>query len=140
MKKLIAIIGISSVLAITASAQRFGVPPSGDNTGQSVTYSTAAPTIGSTDSISPGASYSYYTMAIASAKTLRLRNVKAKKWDVAQIVFSADATNRLVTMTGTKMYSNATTDTMTVYASKIAWVRFLYDGTKWIQTGRFQQK
>lgn len=140
MKKILLSLCIVALVALTASAQRFGTLPSGDNTGQTTTYISKAITIASTDSIAPGASHTFYTIPVAAAKTLRIKNTNAKTWDRVLIQFTADATNRLITLTGTKMLADTQRDTITVFASKIATVEFYYNGTKWVQFHRYQQK
>jgi hypothetical protein len=130
---------IASLSIITASAQRFGAAPAGDPTGQSVTYVSKSITIGSTDSISPNASFSYYTIPVAAAKTLIIKNLNAQKWDRCLIQFTADATTRLITLQGTKMLSDINRDTISVMSSRSSTVEYYYNGTKWVQITRYQQ-
>jgi hypothetical protein len=52
--------------------------------------------------------------------------------DTMQILFSADATNRVVTFST----GFATAGTLTVVASKFGAVRFVFNGTVWQEAGR----
>lgn len=140
MKKtfLIAIIGIVTMFN-TVSAQRFGTKTSDDNTGRTLTFVSKSITIGSTDSIAPNASHTYYTIPVAAAKTLHIKNTNAQKWDVVTIQFTADATTRLMTLTGTAMLSDINRDTISVMSSRVATLEWYYNGTKWVQQHRYQQ-
>lgn len=140
MKKLILVAIIGIVTTFSASAQRGWANAPKDNTGRNLTFSTASPSIGSTDSIAPNTSYSFYKMAVAGAKTLHVKNSNARLWDKCLIEFTADGTNRLITLTGNDMLSSTTSDTITVFSSRKATVEFYYNGTKWVQLTRYQQK
>lgn len=137
MKKIILI--ALGAFTLTASAQRFGTLPNQDNTGASLKYSSKSQTIGSTDSIAPNAYESFYAIPVAAAKTLHIKNTNAKLWDKCIIRFAADATTRLITLTGINMLSDINRDTVSVMSSRITVVQFLYDGTKWMQVNRYQQ-
>lgn len=138
MKKLF-IISIVALLSFNVSAQRGWANAPKDNTGRNLTFYSKAITIASTDSIAPNASESYYTISVASAKTLHIKNTNAQKWDKVHIEFSADGTTRLMTLTGTAMLADIYRDTISVMSSRKSYVEWVYDGTKWVQYNRYQQ-
>ncbi len=140
MKKiiLIAIVGLF-VMANVAEAQRGWANSPADNTGRNLVFYSKAITIGSVDSIAPNASESFYTIPVAAAKTLTIKNTNAKLWDKVHIQFTADATSRLMTLTGSKMLSDINRDTISVMSSRISFVEWYYNGTKWVQYNRYQQ-
>jgi hypothetical protein len=139
MKKFILIAAIGIITAFTASAQRFGSRAGDDYTGRSLTLKSYTVTIGSTDSIAPNASFTFYKMAVAGAKTLHIKNTNAQLWDRCHIQFTADATTRLITLTGTAMLADINRDTISVMSSRTSFVEFYYNGTKWVQCNRYQQ-
>jgi hypothetical protein len=145
MKKFLSICAIITAFTLGANAQRFSVANSGDNTGQSVTY--AAPvaityTAAATDSIAPNASETWLKINVSAAHTIHVKKSRAQKFDVCHIIFYnpvADNTTRLMTMTGIDMYPDINTDTISVMSSRISRVDYVYDGIKWIKSGRYQQ-
>lgn len=69
---------------------------------------------------------------LTGAATINMVTTSALKGDSLEFLFAADGTNRTVTF-GTGLKSSGT---LTVTASKFAGIRFGYDGTEWIATGR----
>lgn len=143
MKKILLALVIV-VTSLVASAQstspRFGTTVHDDPTFQNLTNSQATVTLAATDSISPNAFNSYYKASVAGAKTLHIRGVNAHLWDRCFIQITADGTNRLITLTGSAMQSVASTDTITAFANKQIFVGYYFNGTKWVQMTRIQQK
>lgn len=138
MKKLIfASIFLLATLAV--SAQRFGVGANQDNTGRTLTYQYKSITIASTDSIAPNGFESFYVIPVAAAKTLHIKKTNAKIADRCTIKFTADATTRLLTMTGNDMSSDINRDTVSVMSSRSTILTYFYDGTKWYEMHRYQQ-
>lgn len=69
---------------------------------------------------------------LTGAMTINMVSTSAIAGDVLEVAFGADGTQRVVTFgTGLK-----TSGTMTIPATKFGGIRFMYDGTEWIATGR----
>lgn len=69
---------------------------------------------------------------LTGAMTINMTSTASIAGDVLEFGFGADGTNRVVTF-GTGLKSSGT---LTVTASKWGGIRFIYDGTQWIATGR----
>ena len=112
---------------------RFGIASHEDNTGRVLTNYYVKPAYASTISVNLNASKSYVAPAqLTGASTINAVVTNCVEFDEAQFVFSADGTNRVVTF-GTNF---KTSGTVTVTASKYATVKFVFNGTYWIEVSR----
>lgn len=147
MKKFlsIAMIALTAIfIAPQVSAQRFGDGRHSDNTGRVVTYVDKSVTLANTDSITPNASYSFYTItALTAAKTVGIRTTLAKKWDQVQIKFTSDTltAGRIITFQTTSggstvLWTTTSGNTVTAKKSKSVVMTFIFDGTVWMEENR----
>jgi hypothetical protein len=141
MKKILAILLFSAITAI-ASAQathpRFGTPPSGDNTGQSVTYAYSNVAYGAGLKINPNAFETVVTVGTLTGTQTDTVYVKnSHVCDRLTLVFVSDtaAAGHVVTF-GLNFVS---TGTLTVNTSKKATASFIFDGTAYVETARARQ-
>lgn len=140
MKKLL-LIAFTALFTISVNAQsiipRFGTKTSDDNTGRTLTLKSRLPAaFVAVDTISPDASITYYKFAtMTAAKSVVAIVKKSRQWDEITMVFTADATQRIVTLS-TGFTANGT---LTVAASKKASIKFVFDGAAWVETARFIQ-
>lgn len=133
-----------TAITLSVSAQRWSNAP-GDNTGRQLTFADKTVTITGHDSITPGASYTYYNFStLTSADTILIRQHSAKKYDKVILNFLCDTltAGRVVTIVaaGTGGYNKAWTtssgNTMTVKKSKHAQWVFEFNGTYWGEVSR----
>ncbi len=103
-----------------------------DNTGRIATFSQQALTYAATIALLPKEFSSLYSLALTGAVTLTAGTTLPQVGDEIKFLFSADATNRIVTF-GTGF---ASTGTLTVTASKKATATFRFDGAAWVEAGR----
>lgn len=148
MKKILCLSLLFCSLVAATFAQsttpRFGIPPGGDNTGGSVTYTTATVTLASTDSIRPNSFNSFYKFAtLTGAKALKIKTTSAKRWDRVTLYFTADTltAGRVVTFTPTsggivREWTTTSGNTVTVKASKSVVMTFIFDGVTWAEETR----
>jgi len=112
---------------------RFGITKNEDNTGRVLTNYYVKPAFASTISVNLNASKSYVEPAqLTGAVTINAVVTSTQEYDELQFIFSADATNRIVTF-GTNF---KTSGTLTVTASKYATAKFVFDGTYWLEVSR----
>lgn len=138
MKKLflIAIVSLFTMSGIAQNATpRIPNAPQ-DNTGRNLTFAFASPTLAATDSIAPNSGVTYYKfVTIAGAKTITCNTKRSRKFDKVEMIFTADGTNRVVTFS-TGFIPNGT---MTVAANKQAVIKFIFDGTNYLEETRTVQ-
>lgn len=140
MKKIF-LIAIVSLLSIASYAQsttpRFKNPPK-DNTGRNITYEYYTPAYVASDTIGPKASHTFYKYAtLTGARAIAVNVKKSYQFDKISMVFTSDATGRVVTFgAGFVPY----TATLTLIASKQATVEFIFDGAAWVETTRTIQQ
>ncbi len=142
MKKIFAILAIG-LFTLTVQAQRFGTGASSDNTGAAVSYTQhLGVVLADTDSINPDAFNSFYTFAaLTHAKTVKIKNTKAKKWDKTHLEFVSDTltAGRVITFGSTAVSPCITTTsggTITAKTSKKVLIVFIFDGTAWVEESR----
>ena len=112
---------------------RFGISKNEDNTGRVLTYNFVKPAFASTISVNLNASKTFVEPAqLTGAVTINAVTANTQEYDECQFIFSADATNRVVTF-GTNF---KTSGTVTVTASKYATVKFVFEGTYWVEVSR----
>jgi len=112
---------------------RFGIAKNEDNTGRVLTHDYKKPAYASTLSVALNASKTFVEPAqLTGAVTINAVVTSCQEYDEAQFIFSADGTNRVVTF-GTNF---KTSGTVTVTASKYATVKFVFDGTYWLEVSR----
>jgi|ERR1019366_1459976 phage gp45-like len=141
MKKVLFLIAFTATV-FTANAQRWDNSP-GDNTGRNLTYSSRVKTLASTDSVYGGVSETFYVFTkITAAKTLKIKTAQAKLFDRLTLEFSADSV-RIVTFSttynGNCMVNTDSGSAMTIKTNKKALIRFIFDGTCWIEEYRSVQ-
>lgn len=112
---------------------RFGITKNEDNTGRVLTNDYRKPAYIATLSVNLNASKTFVEPAqLTGAMTVNAVVTNTQEYDEVQFIFSADATNRIVTF-GTNF---KTSGTLTVVASKYGTVKFVFDGTYWIEVAR----
>ncbi len=144
MKKLLSIITLSLCFIIGVSAQstlpRWGSgPPRNDNTGRVLTYQLKTVNTTTATAVAYQKINAYKTIikvgTLQAALTDSVDVTNAYVGDEIVFIFTADASGRTVTF-GNNMVASAT---MAVDASSKATVSFVFDGVKWIETGRAKE-
>jgi len=147
MKKILSLIVILGLSAVTMYAQRWDNAP-GDNTGRQLTFASTTVTLATTDSISPRFSETFYTFAtLTEAKTLIIKTNAARKWDRVTLEFTSDSNvgGWVVTFSTTSggvinsLWTTDASDELNPGQSKSATITFLFDGTKWTEQTRSVQ-
>ena len=137
MKKIFAIL-ILCVFAIAVNAQiatpRFGTLKNQDNTGRVLNYAVDAKTYSSTVSITPNAYETFVNVAtLTGDATVSATTTVTHKYDQLNILLVADTSTRTVTL-GNGFAKNL--GTFAVNPSTKAWLKFIFDGTAWIELSR----
>jgi hypothetical protein len=118
---------------------RFTGAKNADNTGQALSLGFQSVAYGATIALTtkPFEAYTLVQVAQLTGALTMTAGVGSSTTppfvgDEIQILFSADATNRVVTFSTGFL----TSGTMTVSASKTATIRFIFNGTAWQEMGR----
>ncbi|MDE3250791.1 MAG: hypothetical protein KGO82_19165 [Bacteroidota bacterium] len=116
-----------------STVPRYGIAKNDDATGRNTTMGWSNPAYAATLNLKPNAYDTNVVVAqLTGACTVNLDTSRAFAGDEISLLFSADASIRVVTLgTGT---SNA--GTISVAASKKASVRLKFDGVTWVEQCR----
>ena len=142
MKKIftvLAIIGMVFTLSAQITTPRFGTTAGRDNTGRVTTYAYSAPVYAATYTVNANASETFVKMGtLTGAQTVTANVTNSHVADKLVFMFTADTltAGRVVTFSTNIVYTAAT---FTVDASQKATASFVFDGVKWIETGRAKQ-
>lgn len=134
MKKLLTLFVLVAI-TVTASAQRFGTPPAGDNSGRILTYTYNAKAYASTLALKPNASEATFNVdSLTGAMTVTISTTAAQKCDKVYILFKSDSATagHIVTFTT----GTAPSATLTVDKNQRAGILFMYNGGVWIEVAR----
>jgi hypothetical protein len=112
---------------------RFGIAKNEDNTGRVLTYNYLKPAYVATLSVNLSNSKTFVEPALLTgAMTVNAVVSNSLEFDEVVFLLTADSTNRVVTF-GTNF---KTSGTLTVTASKIASIAFVFNGTYWVEVSR----
>lgn len=150
MKKFFTIALIGLLCGLCASAQttspRFGIPPSGDNTGRALTYNIVMPTDATgtdTLNLNLNAWQTLVRPAAALTDSLRIQFTSVSRCRVGdQVTFMIAAPaggSRLLRFIGSNYVVGSDGTALTAAASKVATITFLFNGTAWLEQSRFVQ-
>lgn len=128
------------LMSFAANAQRFDpVAAHGDNTGKSLTYTTATNVISAsvdTVKLRTNAFHSFVTFDTTSTQSVnvalkvKMYTTLARRWDHITIVVNSDTAKVLTFISGTG-YRVAVNGTLTVQRTQKATIEFVYDGICW---------
>lgn len=138
MKKIVFLLIASVSLAVASFAQS-ATPRGGattannDNTGSKITQSFQSKTYAASIALKPNASITTVVVGqLTGALSLTAATTRAYAGDILRIVFSADASIRVVTFsTG---FQSA--GTLSVAATKYGSATFIFNGTTWVELCR----
>ena len=144
MKKIIGIIVLLSAVVLCSAqstSPRFGTLKNQDNTGRVLTYALVNYTdVAGADSLKtlPNAWQTIYNFTISTDSVLFGSPVLAKSFlgDNIVIIVQGSATGKKLKFSGTNIIGAGTVTTTT---NKKAVVRLIFDGAKWVETGRYVQ-
>ncbi len=131
MKKLlsIAFIGLALSLSAQITTPRFGTTPGRDNTGRVLTYGYAAPVYASTYAVVANAYETTIKMGVLTgAQTVTATVTNCHVTDKLNLIFQADGTNRIVTLS-----TGFTSENDTILASTKVLLSFVFNGTQWVR-------
>ena len=141
MKKIFALMSLAlTTLFVSAqsTSPMFGIPPSGDNTGGSITYSYAKKAYTATLALKPTAFDNIYRVdTLTGAMTVTLATAAGYVGSRVEMTFICDTltAGRVVTFTtGTK-----NSGTLTVAKSKHATIGFIFNGLYWVELTRARE-
>ncbi|MFL5807935.1 MAG: hypothetical protein ACJ749_00360 [Flavisolibacter sp.] len=117
-----------------STTPRFGTAAGDDNTGRVITHDFKRPAYAATVNLKPNASKTFAFFAtLTGAITINVDTSRAFAGDELIIVLASDGTSRTATLgTGTK----TTSGTIAPAISKKASIRFVFDGTDWVEFSR----
>ncbi len=131
MKKLlsIAFIGLAFTLSAQVTTPRFGTTPNKDNTGRILTYSYLTPAYATPYTFIANNSETTIKMAtLTGALTVNSTVTKCQAADKLNLVFTADGSNRIVSLA-----TGFTAQNDTVLANTTHYLTFIFNGVKWIR-------
>lgn len=118
-----------------SATTRFTPGANQDNTFRTMTQDYKNPAYASTLALVPNASYTLVLvqqLTGALSITAGVLNANAFIGDEMDILFAADASNRVVTFST----GFASAGTLTVVASKFGSIKFIFNGTAWVEVSR----
>jgi len=143
MKKLIAIIFLFSLAFATfaqSTSPRFGTLKNQDNTGRVLNYKLVTVTdVAGADSVicKPNAWTTIYKVTLLDSLTLKQPTVTySYLGDNIEIIASCTSGTPKLKFYGTNWLSAGTA---TLSSNKRAVIKFVFDGAKWVETGRYVQ-
>jgi uncharacterized membrane protein len=138
MKKIVFLL-VSTISLAVASFAQSTTPRGGsttannDNTGRAIVQSFQSKAYAATIAIRPNASITTVVVAqLTGAATITVSNTRSYAGDILRIVFSADASIRVVTF-GSGFQSAGT---LSVAATKYGAATFIFNGTTWVEISR----
>jgi hypothetical protein len=137
MKKLFSLIFLIC-LAIVSMAQiatpRFGTTPNSDNTGRVTTFGVIGKTYSTTVSVTPNSYETFVNVAtLTGDATINAVTTVTHKYDQMNVLLASDTSTRTVTL-GTGFAT--TLGTLAITPSTKAYLKFIFDGTAWIELTR----
>lgn len=142
MKKLFAIIfllAISVVMYGQSTSPRFGTLKNQDNTGRVLTFKTVSLTDATgvdTLSITPNAFTTYVKIAMKDSLTVKPVVTTSYYGDQLIIICTATTGTPFLKFTGSNWLSAGKA---TLSSNLRAVIKFVFDGAKWVETGRYVQ-
>ena len=125
-----------------STSPRWGTTPNADNTGRVITYKLVSVTdVAGNDTVfvNTNASITYYKVAALDSVNFKVKGVtKAYFGDEIVIVAqAATGTPKIKFSAGSGLWIGAGTATMST--NKRAVIKFVFDGAKWVESGRYVQ-
>jgi hypothetical protein len=138
MKKII-LIAISiltvSICVAQPSLPRFGVRPNEDNTGRVLKYEYRTPAASTNMTVSPNAYKSVISFTnLTVSPTMTVSAVNGKICDELIVIIGGVA-SQSITFVGAVTTTGAS-NVLTALAAKRAVIRFIFDGTRWLELSR----
>ena len=138
MKKFILFISLMLAIVIGSMAQistpRFGTAKNQDNTGRVLTYGVVTKAYASTITITPNNYETFVNVAtLTGDATVSATTTVTHKYDQMSILLVADTSTRTVTM-GSGFAANL--GTIAIAPAKKAYLKFIFDGTAWVELSR----
>lgn len=140
MKKFLALIALTLCFAVSnaqSTSPRFGTTPSKDNTGRVATYGYSAPTQSSTLVFTPKYSYNVYSVqGLTVSPTINFTVTSSYVGDMAYLLIGATSASRTVTFAG----GVKSAGTFTLGSGKVGSATFIFNGTNYVEVGRYQEQ
>lgn len=143
MKNLILLFLLAFTISVSAQSTnpKFSTTKYGDNTGKSLTYGVLAITPTST-MVTVKPNFNFYQIATVAttsiSPTFTVSTTYSNKADQLDLLITSNATGTRTITFSTGFIANAAT-TQTLAASKQAFFRFVFDGSKYVEVARSVQ-
>jgi hypothetical protein len=145
MKKLLSLVFLMCFVFAAigqSTSPRWGTTPGRDNTGRVINYKLVAVTdVAGNDTVfvNTNASETYYKVAALDSINFKVKSVANAYFgdEIVIVAQTGTGTPKIKFSTGSGLWLGA--GTATLAGNKRAVIKFVFDGAKWVETGRYVQ-
>lgn len=140
MKKFLAIVALFLTVAVSnaqSTSPRFGTTPNKDNTGRVITYGFTAPSQSTTVHYTPNKGVNVLSIqSLTLSPTVNFTVTSSYAGDMVYALIGATSASRTVTFAG----GVKSAGTFTLGSGKVGSATFIFNGTNYVEVGRYQEQ